>query len=156
MIPDPTPVSGSSNGLSAPSSWDVIFTTAGLTVSAARVMADCSSIWTVRWSTVWPAGWPLEALVAGGAAAGPSSMPVPRSASTVPPDASTPARSAAARTAGREWPRRSTRTGAGEATGSNQRSGVRCSAPVSARVHTGRSVAGRAHGSAGLEGGVYA
>src|SRR6266508_6013891 len=69
MNPEPTPVDGTENGLTAPpADWLVIVTTAGLTLAATWTMA--SELLT--WATVWPAApagvWVLVAVGAASAA----------------------------------------------------------------------------------------
>src|SRR5437773_11069501 len=51
MNPDPTPVDGTENGLTAPAAaWLVIVTTAGLTLAATWTIASE----LLSWTTVWP------------------------------------------------------------------------------------------------------
>ena len=97
MTPEPTPVSGMTPWFVLTLPVTVMRTTAGLTLAATAMVADDSSMVTgCVVPTVWPAG-PVE-----DAGAGWSSAPVAPSAKTVPPDARTAERSAAARTVGPE------------------------------------------------------
>src|SRR5688572_29609261 len=93
MTPEPTPVSGMIPLDVSTPPLTVIRTTAGLAFAATLIVADDSSIVT---------GWLLApTFVAFGVvetAAGRSSAPVALRATSVPPDASTADRSAAART----------------------------------------------------------
>src|SRR6478752_1559942 len=125
MTPEPTPVSGMTPLLpSLVVPVTVIRTTAGLTFEATAIVADCSSIET-GWRAPTLVPWATAADVG---AAGRSRAPAALNARTVPPDASTADRSAAA---SRELPpvllRGGTGTalaGTGVAAGSYHRSGV--------------------------------
>src|SRR4029453_3310529 len=94
MTPEPTPVAGMTPVLPSSDPVTVIFTTAGLTLAATAIVADCSSMVT---------GWVAPVFVAWGAetallGAGRSRTPAAPSAPPVPPDARIAARTAVSTT----------------------------------------------------------
>src|SRR6266508_7001054 len=80
MNPDPTPVDGTEKGLRVPpADWDVIVTTAGLTLAATCTIASLP----FSWMTVWP---PVDAWLAAVEAA-PGAAVDGRTSATVARDA---------------------------------------------------------------------
>src|SRR5688500_9379075 len=143
MIPDPMPVSGSENGSVAAAASTVIVTTAGLTCSAAAVMAELSVPVCGRGVTV--AAGTGVGLAAATLPLGPRSWPEPSSAAYVSADPSTLPSKATMNTATtyvperpRRWRRRSC-----PGSGSNQWGGLPCAQP------------GVAHWLRGSVGGLY-